>query len=121
VSGASGWISPSTVGISGGAQGSPTSAPLEVAQITGTSFVVDEQFLASLNGGPYTAFTPLFNEYQGGSGADFTGLNGDFFYTSAVSGVPEPSTWALMILGFAGIGLTAYRKRNRSTQLLRLA
>ncbi len=28
------------------------------------------------------------------------------------STVPEPSTWALMALGFAGIGLLAYRKRG---------
>jgi hypothetical protein len=26
--------------------------------------------------------------------------------------VPEPSTWAMMILGFAGIGFMAYRKRK---------
>jgi hypothetical protein len=24
----------------------------------------------------------------------------------------EPSTWALLILGFAGIGFMAYRRRN---------
>lgn len=29
-----------------------------------------------------------------------------------VSAVPEPSTWAMMILGFAGLGFTAYRRRN---------
>jgi hypothetical protein len=29
------------------------------------------------------------------------------------AGVPEPSTWALMILGFAGVGFMAYRRRNR--------
>jgi hypothetical protein len=28
------------------------------------------------------------------------------------SPVPEPSTWAMMILGFLGVGLTAYRKRS---------
>ncbi len=28
-------------------------------------------------------------------------------------GVPEPSTWAMMILGFAGVGFMAYRRRNR--------
>jgi hypothetical protein len=28
------------------------------------------------------------------------------------SGVPEPSTWALMILGFAGVGFMAYRRRS---------
>jgi PEP-CTERM motif len=114
VSGASGWIDPSTVGISGG--------PTEVAQLTGTSFVVNEQFLARIgNSGSYTAFTPFFNGEQGGPNADFTGFTGEFFYTDPVASVPEPSTWAMMILGFAGIGFTAYRKRNRSHQLFRLA
>ncbi len=28
-----------------------------------------------------------------------------------VSAVPEPSTWAMMILGFAGVGFMAYRRR----------
>ena len=27
--------------------------------------------------------------------------------------VPEPSTWAMMILGFAGIGFMAYRRTNK--------
>jgi PEP-CTERM motif len=27
-------------------------------------------------------------------------------------GVPEPSTWAMMILGFAGLGFMAYRKNR---------
>jgi PEP-CTERM motif len=29
-----------------------------------------------------------------------------------VSGVPEPSTWAMMILGFVGIGAMTYRRRK---------
>jgi hypothetical protein len=29
-----------------------------------------------------------------------------------ISSVPEPSTWAMMILGFAGVGFMAYRRRN---------
>ena len=28
--------------------------------------------------------------------------------------VPEPSTWAMMILGFAGVGFLAYRRKARS-------
>ncbi|MEH2515779.1 hypothetical protein V1279_001352 [Bradyrhizobium sp. AZCC 1610] len=28
------------------------------------------------------------------------------------SAVPEPSTWAMMILGFAGVGFTAYQRRK---------
>jgi PEP-CTERM motif len=35
------------------------------------------------------------------------------FFT--VSSIPEPSTWAMMILGFAGIGLMAYRRKSKPT------
>jgi hypothetical protein len=31
-----------------------------------------------------------------------------------VAAVPEPSTWAMMIMGFAGIGFMAYRRRNQA-------
>jgi len=31
--------------------------------------------------------------------------------------VPEPSTWAMMILGFAGVGFMAYRRRNQSAAI----
>lgn len=29
------------------------------------------------------------------------------------SGVPEPTTWAMMLLGFAGIGFIAYRRKSK--------
>jgi hypothetical protein len=32
---------------------------------------------------------------------------------TGVSAVPEPSTWAMMILGFAGVGFMAYRRKNK--------
>ncbi len=35
------------------------------------------------------------------------------------SAVPEPSTWAMMILGFVGVGFIAYRRKNKAN--LRLA
>jgi len=31
------------------------------------------------------------------------------------SGVPEPSTWAMMILGFVGLGFMAYRRKSQPT------
>jgi hypothetical protein len=35
----------------------------------------------------------------------------------SVSAVPEPSTWAMMLLGFAGLGFMAYRGRNNGSML----
>jgi hypothetical protein len=34
------------------------------------------------------------------------------------SGVPEPSTWAMMLIGFAGIGFMTYRQTKRNTTAL---
>jgi hypothetical protein len=45
-------------------------------------------------------------------GANFISETGTFEFGVA-SGVPEPSTWAMMILGFTGIGFMAYRRRSK--------
>ena len=34
-----------------------------------------------------------------------------------ISAVPEPSTWAMMIFGFAGLGFMAYRRGNNTATL----
>jgi PEP-CTERM motif len=41
-----------------------------------------------------------------------TGPGGFGVGTLAVSAVPEPSTWAMMILGFCGVGFMAYRRKS---------
>ena len=38
-----------------------------------------------------------------------------------VSAVPEPSTWAMMLLGFGGLGLLGYRKSRKSVATPMLA
>ena len=38
-----------------------------------------------------------------------------------LAAVPEPATWAMMLLGFFGIGFMAYRKRTDGGRALRLA
>jgi hypothetical protein len=49
-----------------------------------------------------------------------TGNTGsDAAVTLVTPGVPEPSTWAMMILGFFGVGFMAYRRKNQT--VLRLA
>jgi hypothetical protein len=35
--------------------------------------------------------------------------------TAVTSAVPEPSTWAMMILGFCGVGFMAYRRKSKPT------
>ena len=39
-------------------------------------------------------------------------FNASFSLTGTV---PEPSTWAMMILGFAGVGYMTYRRRKLAT------
>jgi PEP-CTERM motif len=63
----------------------------------------------TLTEGP-TDPTQLF--YQSITFGDF----GEIFF-SAASAVPEPSTWAMMLLGFAGIGFVTYRHHSKSALL----
>lgn len=56
------------------------------------------------------------NGVAGGSNTLFftDGINGeaDGLFGS-ISAVPEPSTWAMLLLGFAGVGLMAYRRKSK--------
>ena len=49
----------------------------------------------------------------GDAPAGYTTGTGSFGAT-AVAAVPEPSTWAMMIVGFLGLGFMAYRRRNQT-------
>jgi hypothetical protein len=41
------------------------------------------------------------------------GANYAYLATGTVSAVPEPSTWAMMILGFCGLGFMSYRRKSK--------
>jgi hypothetical protein len=63
--------------------------------------------------------TPKTFNFSGGSFTvsvnDLTIDLGDPNRTGAITltaGVPEPSTWAMMLLGFAGLGFMAYRRKQ---------
>ncbi len=51
----------------------------------------------------------IFLGTLGPFGRDVESLKGTITINSAV---PEPSTWAMMILGFAGLGFMAYRRKQ---------
>lgn len=49
--------------------------------------------------------------------ASFQDNNGDLFSIPVVTpaaAVPEPSTWTMLIIGFAGIGFIAYRRKSNA-------
>jgi hypothetical protein len=54
---------------------------------------------------PMINFDPIF-VLPPGFALEFNGV------TNATA-APEPSTWAMMILGFAGIGFMAYRRKSK--------
>jgi PEP-CTERM motif len=72
------------------------------------------QILVAVGG--YSVSLGLTSFSLGGSGPNGNApINeGNEVTVLSVSAVPEPSTWAMMILGFAGIGAMTYRHRKQS-------
>jgi hypothetical protein len=77
-------------------------------------------------GGPHATFSNISPDLSSGTvtfgpngiapgGSDFFSLEEALALNTVVvtSGVPEPSTWAMMILGFAGVGFVAYRRKSK--------
>jgi hypothetical protein len=67
-------------------------------------------------------FNPLDNQLVRITGlGPFTQVTfastGNAFEFSLPSGVPEPSTWAMMALGFAGLGYAAFRRNSKKGQM----
>jgi hypothetical protein len=86
------------------------------ASLDSTSFVN----LTDSSAQPYTNYTLQFT----GTGSDTVTITArqdpsywlvDNVQVNQVSGVPEPSTWAMMILGFVGLGFLAYRRKHKLT------
>ena len=61
---------------------------------------------------------PLTNIFTLPDGFGFTVNDADMFiqnnnFVPPAGAVPEPSTWAMLILGFAGVGFMAYRRKSK--------
>jgi hypothetical protein len=62
---------------------------------SGSGEIIESVSIAAANG----LFSDVRQERLGG-------------ITTITAAVPEPTTWAMMILGFAGVGFMAYRRRS---------
>jgi hypothetical protein len=71
-------------------------------------------FIGFTDNVPITSLT-FTDDNSGGDMFDFISIT-----TGFAGAVPEPSTWAMLLIGFAGIGFMAYR-RKQNGPALRLA
>jgi hypothetical protein len=77
-------------------------------------------FLSSVNltglgltANSHIQFHAVWENAKAGAESFFVyGGNGGVVIDPQIGGVPEPSSWALMLLGFAGVGVMAYRRRS---------
>ena len=89
-----------------------------------------ENILGSLSSdylGPASGESVLFDGFPGNGGTNTALIYGDYYFTEALlrlqnvldgkpgwvlysPTVPEPSTWAMMLVGFAGLGFAGYRR-----------
>lgn len=66
------------------------------------------QYAFSVGGGAATFDSTNIQALFGVNASNLEGT-----VTSFTAAVPEPSTWAMMILGFCGVGFMAYRRKSK--------
>ncbi|MBC9878580.1 PEP-CTERM sorting domain-containing protein [Bradyrhizobium sp. INPA01-394B] len=73
---------------------------------SGYNIVSDFEYNSSLDA---TVFSASTGSYDGTNPSIAFNLVGD-----QVSAVPEPSTWAMMVIGFCGVGFMTYHRRRQA-------
>jgi hypothetical protein len=85
--------------------------PTEIASSNG--FIPGPVSLVTTNSGCYigaTCVQPYFDQFN----LDWTATYQSSPYDVQGSAVPEPSTWALLVVGFAGLGIAGWRRGRRT-------
>ena len=72
------------------------------------SYDTFSQTFATTTGKEYVYQFMLYNDL---AIADFANPSG-ILVTTTASAAPEPSTWAMLLIGFAGLGYAGYRRRS---------
>jgi hypothetical protein len=77
------------------------------------SFFIGAENTFSFGGSAFASADPFFFvDPTFADAKDYSIVLSDGIGNGIASGVPEPSTWAMMILGFAGISVMTYRRRR---------
>jgi hypothetical protein len=89
-----------------------------VAALSGVSDILTNPVPAPIPP-PSPPGTTQFQEFCGfcGSGGQVYEDTDSASVTAAAAVVPEPSTWAMMLLGFAGLGFAGYRASRKNIAL----
>ena len=66
--------------------------------------------------GPYFQFDFAYPQGSAVLPGNFDSITSgsNYLYGNVTTGVPEPATWVLMALGFAGLGFAGYRRAGRN-------
>jgi hypothetical protein len=103
-------------------------APISpVALTAGTTYFVAFEningiYVNATDSGPIS--TGLYYDESGGqifdkgpNGVAPIGFGFETEFIGTTSAVPEPSTWAMLLIGFVGLGFMAYRRRNTALRV----
>ena len=80
------------------------------------SYDTFSQTFATTPGTEYVYQFMLYNDLDTPDVANPSGI----LVTTTASAAPEPSTWAMMLLGFAGLGFAGYRQRQKLASAARV-
>jgi PEP-CTERM motif-containing protein len=78
-------------------------------------FSLDGPFSYTIAAGDsgYLSYSGSVYDYVTAQQIESLTINGDVSTLTVSSGVPEPSTWTMLMLGFAGVGWMAYRRKAK--------
>ena len=100
------------------ANNGPARLNVNITDGTSNTILLSETAAAPITNESSTWVRFAFNFIADGTSntINFSEVNGPSYIgldDVSVTAVPEPATWAMMILGFAGVGLMAYRRKSK--------
>jgi len=105
--------------VSAPANGSVYSFSPSYSLNAGTQYFFYEDAAMRLLGGgtANVGGTSVFTQFGTGAFASAGGLNANFRVAGNVAAVPEPASWAILVIGFAAIGATVRRLRTAGSRM----